>query len=323
MKIVLTGASGFIGSCFLWKLNAMGIDDVVIVDTADKLGAVPNLAGKKFSGYLSKKELLAKLDGGGLKDRDAIVHIGACADTTEKDLKFLAENNTEYSKTLARWALANGKAFHYASSAAVYGDGKQGYSDADADCGKYRALNPYGQSKLDFDKWVISEGISNRVVGYRYFNVFGPNEYHKGEMRSMVAKAYEQIVKTGKARLFATSRPGFPDGSEERDFVYVKDICQVMAFFLQNPQHHGIFNLGTGQARSFKDLVLAVFAAMGQPPEIDYIPMPEALRGQYQYFTQADISKLRKLPYNEPFPRLDVSILDYVKYHLMRPNAHL
>lgn len=321
MKVLLTGAAGFIGSCFLWKLNTLGAHDSLIVDTAASLKNNPNLAKKKFKDALTRDELLEKLDE--FKDIDAIVHLGACTDTTERNEEYLIKNNTEFSKTLAQWALKNGKEFHYASSAAIYGDGKSGYSDADKDLPKYKPLNLYGWSKYNFDKWLIENGLTNRVVGYRYFNVFGPNEYQKGEMKSMVAKAFGQIMQTGKARLFANTRPGYKDGSEERDFVYVKDVCEVMAYFLQNPKKYGIFNLGTGQARTFRDLVLAVFAAAQKPVDIDFIPMPEALKGQYQYYTCAEIKKLRKAGYNEAFPRLELSITDYVKSHLAKSDPVL
>jgi ADP-L-glycero-D-manno-heptose 6-epimerase len=320
MKVLLTGAGGFIGSCFLWKLNTLGIDDAILVDTAASLKDNPNLNGKKFSTAISREDLLKNIDK---LDVDVTVHLGACADTTERDKEYLIRNNIEYSKTLAKAALAKNKEFHYASSAAVYGDGKNGYSDADVDNDKYVPLNLYGWSKHEFDKWLISENLQNKVVGYRYFNVFGPNEYHKGEMKSMVAKSYDQILKTGRAKLFATSRTGYPDGSEERDFVYVKDVCDVMAYFLQHKGRYGIFNLGTGQARSFKDLIMAVFSAMQKPVDIQYVPMPDALKGQYQYYTCADIKKLRKAGYNEVFSRLEVSVADYVRHHLMKSSPIL
>jgi ADP-L-glycero-D-manno-heptose 6-epimerase len=260
------------------------------------------------------------LDKGKLKDFKFIVHLGACADTTEKNRDYLRTNNIEYSRTLAKWSISNGTHFQYASSAAIYGDGKAGYSDSDSALDRYKPLNLYGDSKWQFDKWVIEQNLSSKFVGYRYFNVFGPNEYHKGEMRSMVCKAFQQIQKDGKARLFATSRPGFADGSEERDFVYVKDICAVMMHFLEHPDQGGIFNLGTGKARSFKDLVTAVFAAMGKPAAIEFIPMPEKLKGQYQYFTQADIGKLRKAGYQKEFLSLEASVADYIKAHLQKQN---
>src|ERR1044071_2067442 len=251
MEIILTGGAGFIGSCFLWQLNAMGIDDALVVDTSEHPDEIANLKKKKFKAYLSREDLLDRLDKGQLKDVDMIVHLGACTDTTETDRNFLAKNNLEYSKTLAKWALANNKFFHYASSAAIYGNGKAGYSDDDLTIDTYKPLNPYGESKWLFDKWLIQGGLTKKVVGYRFFNVFGPNEYHKGEMRSMVCKAFQQIQKDGQARLFASTRGGFSDGSEDRDVVYVKDVCGVMGYFLEHPDRGGIYNVGTGKARTF------------------------------------------------------------------------
>jgi ADP-L-glycero-D-manno-heptose 6-epimerase len=279
-----------------------------------------NLDGKSFSDYLTREDLLARLAAGQFKDVECIVHLGACADTTEKNRDYLRTNNLEYSQTLAKWALGKNAFFHYASSAAVYGDGKAGYSDADSANDSYRPLNIYGESKWLFDQWAIQEKISSRMVGYRYFNVFGPNEYHKADMRSMVCKAYQQIQKDGKARLFATSRKGYGDGSEERDFIYVKDVCSVMTFFLEHPDRGGIYNLGTGQARTFKDLVTAVFTALAKKPAIEFIPMPDNLRGQYQYFTQAEMGKLKKAGYQKPFELLENAVADYVRQHLQKQN---
>ncbi|MCG3205324.1 MAG: ADP-L-glycero-D-manno-heptose-6-epimerase [Elusimicrobia bacterium] len=318
MKIILTGAAGFIGSCYLRKLNDMGLSDVWIVDTPLSAEGVENLQGKKFKDYLSREDLLQRISREQFKDVDVIVHMGACSDTTEMDRAFLKRNNFEYSQTLALWALTKGKRFHYASSASVYGDGKNGYQDDDSLLAQFKPLNPYAESKHAFDSWLIHEKLTNQVVGFRYFNVFGPNEYHKGDMRSMVCKAVDQINKDGAVKLFATTRPGYPDGSEERDFVYVKDVNEVMAYFLEHPDKNGIFNVGSGKARSFKDLMLAVFSALGKEPVIQYIPMPERLKGQYQYFTEADLSKLRSVGYNKPFLKLEESVGDYVKNHLIQ-----
>ena len=316
MKILLTGAAGFIGSCYLRKLNNLGIDDVLLVDTAAKPDGITNLERKKYRDYVVREAALSGLEAGKFDDVDLIVHMGACSDTTEMDRAFLKRNNLEYSQTLARWALAKGKRFHYASSASVYGDGKAGYKDDDREITKFKPLNPYAESKYAFDSWLIEQKLTGKVVGFRYFNVFGPNEYHKGEMRSMVCKAVDQIRKDGAVRLFATSRPGYADGSEERDFVYVKDVNEAMAYFLESPDKRGIFNIGSGKARTFKDLMLAVFAALGKKPIITYIPMPEKLRGQYQYFTEADLSKLRTAGYKKEFMPLEDSVKDYVQKYL-------
>lgn len=319
MKVLLTGAAGFIGSCYLRKLNDIGVNEVFAVDTSPSAHESENLRGKKFTDYLTREALLSSLEKGRLKEVDLIVHLGACSDTTEMDRAFLKRNNFEYSQALARWALANGKRFHYASSASVYGDGKNGYRDDDASLASFKPLNPYAESKHMFDSWLIDQKLTGKVVGFRYFNVFGPNEYHKNDMRSMVCKAVDQISKDGAVKLFATSRSGYGDGSEERDFVYVKDVNDVMAYFLESPGRNGIFNVGSGKARTFKDLMLAVFAALGKPPAITYIPMPEKLRGQYQYFTEADLGKLRAAGYSKPFQRLEDSVADYVRAHLTGP----
>ena len=316
MKIILTGAAGFIGSCYLRKLNDLGLENILLVDTLPNVETADNLAGKKFLDYLTREDLLERLNHGQLDEYDLVIHLGACSDTTEMDRAFLKKNNLEYSQTLAKWALGKGKLFQYASSASVYGDGKNGYSDADEDLQKFRPLNPYAESKHAFDSWLIQEQLTHKVVGFRYFNVFGPNEYHKGDMRSMVCKAVDQIKDKGRVKLFANSRPGYFDGSEERDFISVKDVDEVMAYFLENPTKKGIFNLGTGQARTFKDLMLAVFSALGIPPHIEYIPMPDRLKGQYQYFTQADLTKLRSAGYKKSFMKLEDSVADYVRNFL-------
>lgn len=323
MKLILTGAAGFIGSCFLWKLNSMGSNDIIIVDSDSAGSKSPNLSKKKFKDYLTKNELLMRLGKNQLTEYDGVIHLGACSDTTEQDQEFLKKNNFEYSQSLARWAIKNNKIFHYASSAAVYGDGKQGYKDSPENFNSLKPLNFYGDSKLAFDKWVIDKNILDRVVGYRYFNVFGPNEYHKGDMRSIVCKSFQQIKETGEAKLFATTRDGYENGSEQRDFVYIKDINDVMAFFLENPGKGGIFNLGTGKARSFKDVVSAVFSALKKTPKIKYVSMPEKLKQQYQYYTQADISNLRNSGYSKPFTLLEDSVSDYVKSHLSQSNPYL
>lgn len=322
MNVLLTGAAGFIGSCFLRKLNDAGHTDVWLVDTASSTAGVANLANKRYRAYLTREELLSCILTGKLDNIDLIIHLGACSDTTEMDRAFLTRNNLDYSKTLARWALEKGKRFHYASSASVYGDGQQGYSDADQQLASFRPLNPYAESKYLFDRWLIEEKLTGSVVGYRYFNVFGPNEYHKAGMRSMVCKAIDQIKSNGHVELFASSRPGTSDGSEQRDFVYAKDVNEVMMFFVDNPKVSGIFNIGSGQARTFKDLILAVFAALKAEPKIRFIPMPDRLREQYQYFTEADLTKLRSAGCDVAFNSLEASVADYVISHLTQPNRY-
>jgi len=320
MKIILTGASGFIGSCYLRELNDLGIDQVVAVDV-HALPDHPNLQGKKFREYLSREELIDQLDSGKLKEVDGIIHLGACADTTERDRAFLARNNVQYSQRLARWSVTNDKFFHYASSASVYGNGDQGYDDDSDKLSTFKPLNAYAESKWLFDRWILREKLVSRVVGFRYFNVFGPNEYHKGNMRSMVSKAYDQIMESGRVKLFASSREGYGDGSEERDFIYVKDVSRVMAWFLDRRDKGGIFNVGTGKPRMFLDLVKGVYSALERPPAIDFVPMPDSLKGQYQYFTQADLHHLRSVGCDHQFMSLEDSVADYVKSHLMATSA--
>jgi len=323
MKVILTGGAGFIGSCMLWKLNSMGIADVIVVDTKKDGTSYPTLKKKKFSDYLSREDLLLRLSKGQLADVDLILHLGACTDTTERDENYLRQNNLGYSQTLLEWANTKNKFFHYASSAAIYGDGKKGYSDDPQKIKDFKALNFYGESKRLFDLWLFEKKLLGDIVGFRYFNVFGPNEYHKGPMRSMISKAFDQIKEKGRVQLFASSRPGYADGSEERDFVYVKDVVNVMAYFIEHPDRRGIFNIGTGKARSFKDLVKTVFHAQNKEPQIEYIPMPESLRGQYQYFTQADLSNLRKVGYSVSFQSLEGSVKDYVQNHLIKEDSYL
>lgn len=312
-RVLLTGGAGFIGSCFLWKLNTLGITDVIVADALDKTEKWKNLSGKAFEDYLDRAALLEAVRQGRLNSAvDAVVHLGACSSTTETDANYLMENNYQYSRTLAEWALARGKQFLYASSAATYGAGESGYSDADADTPRYRPLNMYGYSKQIFDLWVLKHGLQKKFVGLKFFNVYGPNEYHKEDMRSVVHKGYQQVKATGKIRLFKSYHRDYADGEQRRDFVYVKDAVDVMAFFLGKPAAAGIYNLGTGTAQSWNELAKALFAALKLPPAIEYIDMPPTLREKYQYFTQADISKLRAAGYKKPMMDLKAGVADYI-----------
>ena len=252
----------------------------------------------------------------------AVFHMGACSDTTETDCSYLATNNYEFSKELAEWAADLDARFIYASSAATYGDGSQGFSDNEEDIDLLVPLNMYGYSKQMFDQWARRKGLLEKIVGLKYFNVFGPNEYHKGDMRSFVIKAFEQITTTGSVRLFKSYRPDYADGEQRRDFIYIKDAVDMTLFFFDNPELSGLYNIGTGNARSWNDLAKAVFAAMGREPRIEYIDMPEMLRDRYQYFTQADVSKLRRVGYRKPTPSLEASIKDYVQNYLQK-NEYL
>jgi ADP-L-glycero-D-manno-heptose 6-epimerase len=313
-KIIVTGGAGFIGSNLVETFNQKGEDRIIIVDHLNEGNKWKNLLGLKFLDYIEKDEFLEKIEKGYFKDVSAIVHLGACSNTTVKDLHYLYLNNYKYSQKLALFALENEINFIYASSAATYGDGSMGFSDEETLLPKLKPLNPYGFSKHLFDLWLYYNGLLNQVVGLKYFNVFGEREFHKGEMKSVVLKAYEEIKKEGKVKLFKSYHPDYKDGEQLRDFIYVKDAVEVTIFFLENPKIKGIFNVGTGKARSFKDLVLAIFSALSLPPNIEYIEMPEYLKNQYQYFTQADITKLRKVGYNKPMWELESAIKNYVSY---------
>ncbi len=313
-KIVVTGGAGFIGSNVVEALNQRGENKIIIVDHLKEGIKWKNLIGLKFLDYLDKDDFLNFIEKGHFKEISAIIHLGACSDTTVKDLHYLYLNNYKYSQKLTLFALENDITFIYASSAATYGNGALGFSDDENFIPKLKPLNPYGFSKQLFDLWLYYNGLLNKVVGLKYFNVFGEREFHKGEMRSVVLKAYEQIKKEGKVRLFKSYHPDYKDGEQLRDFIYVKDAVEVTLFFLENPQIKGIFNVGTGKARSFKDLVLAVFSALNLPPNIEYIDMPESLKKQYQYFTQADITKLRKVGYNKSMWELEEAVKNYVNW---------
>ena len=313
-QIVVTGGAGFIGSNLVEALNQKGEDRIIIVDHLNEGNKWKNLLGLKFLDYIEKDEFFEKIEKGYFKEVSAIIHLGACSDTTVKNLQFLYLNNYKYSQKLALFSLENNIQFIYASSAATYGDGSIGFSDDEALLPKLKPLNPYGFFKHLFDLWLYYNGFLNKVVGLKYFNVFGEREFHKGEMRSVVLKAYEQIKKEENVKLFKSYNPNYKDGEQLRDFIYVKDAVEVTLFFLENPQIKGIFNVGTGKARTFKDLVLAIFSALNIPPNIEYIEMPEYLRKQYQYFTQADITKLRKAGYNKPMWKLEEAIKSYVDY---------
>ncbi|MCX7846766.1 MAG: ADP-glyceromanno-heptose 6-epimerase [bacterium] len=321
--IVVTGGAGFIGSCFVWKLNQLGFDDILIVDHLGHDEKWKNLLGKRFADYLDKDEFIERLEAGAFDAAiKGIVHLGACSTTTESDADYLVANNYHYSQTIARWCLAHQVKLWYASSAATYGDGRLGYDDDDAITVHLCPLNMYGYSKHLFDLWILRNQLQHRFTGFKFFNVFGPNEYHKGDMRSVIHKAFPLARAEARIRLFKSYRPDFPHGGQKRDFVYIKDAVEVMAFFFTRPGISGIFNLGTGNARSWNDLALALFAALGINGQIEYIDMPEALRGKYQYFTQADLTKLRRVGCTHEFMSLEASVADYVRNYLL-PEAYL
>jgi len=321
---IVTGGAGFIGSAMVWKLNQMGIDDILVVDNLATSEKWKNLVNLRYTDYLHRDEFLARISAGndpfGVR---AIVHMGACSSTTERDADFLMRNNTGYTKSVCRYALENGARFLNASSAATYGGGEFGFSDDHAGIARLKPLNMYGYSKQLFDLWAQRQGVLDKIVCIKFFNVFGPNEYHKGDMKSVICKAHKQIREEGLMRLFRSHRADYADGGQMRDFVYIKDCVNIMWWLLENPQACGVLNVGTGIARTWNDLANAVFAAMGLPPRIEYIDMPEAIRDKYQYLTRAEMGKLRALGYAVPFMSLEDAVRDYVTQYLAKDDPYL
>lgn len=322
--IILTGGAGFIGSVLLAELNRAGYDDIVVVDNLASTAKWKNLVGKKISEYFHKDDFLDIFE----EDLDpheieAIIHLGACTSTTEMNVDYLLRNNYDYSKALAEWCFENEVRFIYASSASTYGDGSRGFSDANTIAQSLRPLNPYGYSKQLFDLWLLDNRYDTLCSGFKFFNVFGPNEYHKGSMASLVYKAYHQVKETGSLKLFKSADPRYADGEFVRDFIYVKDCVDVIMWSLETDGARGIYNLGTGIARSWNDLASALFTAMGKTTNITYVDMPAELRDSYQYFTQADMSRLRAAGYQKSFLSLEDSVLDYVTGYLAKAEANL
>jgi ADP-L-glycero-D-manno-heptose 6-epimerase len=319
--IAVTGAAGFIGSCMVRRLNDAGCSDVLAVDDFSNPAKNRNLDGKKCWGQMNRLNFVRWLERNHA-DIDAVIHLGARTDTTEKDKRIFDELNFEYSRAL--WMLCAGFEipFLYASSAATYGLGEHGYADDHAQIPLLRPLNPYGQSKQDFDVWLLDQAPQATApwAGFKFFNVYGPNEYHKGRMASVIFHTARQIKATGEMKLFRSHRPDFKDGEQSRDFIYVKDVVDVLLYFLEKKPAPGIYNLGTGQARSFYDLAASTFKAMGLAPKISFIDTPEDIRDTYQYFTRADMSKLRSAGYREPFIGLEEGIEDYVQRYLLEEN---
>ncbi len=320
--IIVTGGAGFIGSAIIAALNKRGITDILVVDENGK-ETCKNLANLAFTDYAEKSDFLKTIiDKKTVADIESVFHMGACSDTTEKDAEYLRKNNYQYSTILAQWATDSNVRLIHASSAATYGNGSKGFSDDEGKIEQLQPLNLYGNSKQLFDLWARENGLLKKIVSLKYFNVFGPNEYHKGNMRSFILKAFEQINATGKVHLFKSHNPNYADGEYMRDFLYIKDAVDMTLFFYDNPEIAGLFNIGAGKARTWNDLVKAVFAAMGKNPNIEYVEMPDSIRNQYQYFTQADITKLRKAGYKKQITSLEDAIKDYVQNYL-KNNKHL
>jgi len=320
-RILVTGGAGFIGSALVWALNQRGLSDIVITDFLGSDEKWKNLVPLKFADFVDAADFRQHLarNASFFGKFSTVFHLGACSATTEKNAAYLADNNFGYTKELAAWSLASGARFIYASSAATYGDGAQGMDDVGEEIERLRPLNMYGYSKHLFDLHAQRVGWLPRIVGVKYFNVYGPNEDHKGDMRSLVNKAYQQILATGRVQLFKSHKPEFKDGEQMRDFLYVKDAIEMTIHFAEHPEGQrsaGLFNLGSGEANTWLTLTNAIFAALGKPPQIDFIGMPEVLRGKYQYYTKAEIAKLRGAGYERAMTPLAEAVRDYVQRYL-------
>lgn len=317
-KILVTGGAGFIGSALVHALNQEGWDDILITDFFGKDDKWKNLRSLRFDDCLSADRFLQKIEqsAGFYGDFSAVFHLGACSSTVEYDLDCLLERNYYYSLCLAKWALACGTRFVYASSAATYGNGAQGLDDNNNNLHSYRPLNPYAYSKHLFDIYAQKHGFLQHIVGIKYFNVFGPNEYHKGEMRSLVCKAYEQILNTGVVKLFRSYHPQYQDGEQRRDLVYVRDAVKMTLHLALTSSAAGLFDVGSGESYRWLDLANIIFSVLERPPQIDFIEMPEWIRRQYQYCTVADLSKIHLSGYSYSITLLEDAIREYVTRYL-------
>ena len=315
-RVLVTGGAGFIGSALIWALNRRGCENIVVCDILATNEKWRNLTPLRFADYVEADALLPRLQNGALGKFDLVLHMGACSATTERDASYLIRNNYEFTKDLAAWALAVNARFVYASSAATYGDGSAGMDDDDAHLDSLRPLNMYGYSKHLFDLHAKRGGFLKKMVGLKYFNVFGPNEDHKADMRSLVHKSFAQVKNEGVIRLFKSYRKDYRDGEQKRDFLYVKDAVAMTLHLAASKKAGGLFNIGSGSARTWIDLANSVFAALDKKPNIEFIEMPEAIRDKYQYFTQADISKLRATGYRDKVTSLEKAVADYVQNYL-------
>lgn len=320
MAVIVTGGAGFIGSCIVRRLNDNGVEDIIIVDNIASTEKWKNLVNKRYLEYISKKDFLAQLPRFAGKVNQ-VIHMGACSSTTERDFDYLYQNNLQFTKALWKFCVQEQISFIYASSAATYGDGSRGFDDR-RDIRELRPLNGYGYSKQLFDLWVEQQDKRPpQYVGFKFFNVYGPNEYCKGSMASVILHGYRTAKEEGVIRLFKSYREDVSDGGQLRDFIYVKDICDAVCFMMGHPKISGLFNLGTGRARSFRELGEAVFSALGLPAKITYIEMPESLRPKYQYFTEAVMDKLCKAGYPPIFFSLEDGVRDYVQNYLEKDFA--
>lgn len=318
-RILVTGGAGFIGSALVNHLNGLGYENILVTDFLGTDDKFKNLVPLRYDDYMEGDDFKARLEANPEKFADikTVFHLGACSATTEKDARYLVHNNYEYTKWLAEWALKNGARFVYASSAATYGDGAEGMDDKLEALHRLRPLNMYGYSKHFFDVHAQRHGYLNDIVGLKFFNVYGPNENHKGGMVSMVYRAFHQIRDEGVVKLFKSDRPEYRDGEQMRDFVYVKDAVAMAVFLAQNKKAGGLYNIGSGKARTWLDLMRAIFKALGKPENIEFVAMPEQLKAKYQYFTEADITKVREAGYAAELTPLEDAVADYVKNHLV------
>ena len=320
---IVTGGSGLIGSAVIWELNRNGIDDILIVDHLGTSDKWKNLAPLRYDDYMEKDDFLEKLNRNYFSGQkiDGVFHLGACSATTERNATYLIENNFRYTAKLAEFCVDNYIKMIYASSCATYGDGACGYSDNEEGIEKLRPLNMYGYSKQMFDLYAKRRGWLDQLVGCKFSNVYGPNERHKADMRSVVLRCFEQITECGRMKLFKSYRPEYADGEQLRDFLYVKDAVK-MIWFLFNRQASGLFNIGSGKAESWNKLAGAAFNALEKPVDIEYIEMPEHLRDRYQYYTCAEMTKLRNLGYTEETTSLEDAVYDYIRNYLV-PGKYL
>lgn len=324
--IIVSGAAGFIGSCLITQLNKAGYKDIIAVDEFDNESKNKNLANKEYLAQVERFSLFSYLDehyqNGGSPIK-FIFHIGARTDTTEFDYTIFEKLNVNYSKDIWQFATQHQIPLVYASSAATYGLGEHGYEDDESKIHLLKPLNPYGDSKNEFDKWVLMQTKTPPFwYGLKFFNVYGANEYHKGRMASVIFHAFNQISKTGGMKLFRSHHPNFKDGEQLRDFIYVKDLINVCLFLMEKTPASGIYNLGTGKARTFLDLVRNTFEAMGIPENISFVDTPADIRDKYQYFTEANMEKLIEAGYSQPFHSLEEGVKDYVKNYLSKQEYY-
>ena len=313
-SLIVTGGAGFIGSALVWRLNELGHDDILVVDRYDDTGKERNLDALEFKEFVDADEFIADL--GKYKNTDVILHMGANSSTTATDREYMMRNNFEYTRRLAEFSVENGIRFIYASSAATYGDGSAGMEDGVESLDNLKPLNLYGESKHLLDKYAAEKGWFDQIVGLKYFNVFGPNENHKGDMRSLVNKAFDQINETGKLKLFKSANPDYADGEFGRDFVYVKDAVDMTLHFMEN-RIGGLYNVGSGEMHTWNVLADAIFKALDQHKNVEFIDMPVNLRDRYQYHTKADLTRIRDAGYTAEVTPTDAAVADYVRNYLI------